>query len=150
MSGPDQVRDPSEFGKQTQSLSQPRVLLADDHRGMLEHVLLLLQASFRVVGTAANGRDLVSAALRLQPDVIVLDVTMPTLTGIEAAHELRGAGLCSKIVFLTVHQELEFVEACLEEGALGYVTKCRVRTDLIPAINEALFGHRFISPSLPR
>ena len=150
MSGPDQFRVPSQFDKQKDPLSQPRVLLADDHRGMLEHVLFLLHASFNVVGIAANGRDLVFAALRLHPDVIVSDVTMPTLTGIEAAHELREAGLCSKFVFLTVHEEPEFVEACLDEGALGYVTKCRVRTDLIPAIKEALLGHRYISPSLPR
>ena len=127
---------------------QPRVLLADDRDTVLERVRTLLKPDFQVVGTADNGEDLVSEALRLRPDVIVLDITMPVLTGIEAAHKLREAQSCSKIVFLTVHAEPEFLDACFAEGALGYVTKWRLRTDLIPAINEALFGRRFISPSL--
>jgi len=132
------------------SLNQPRVLLADDRVMVLERVRSLLQANFQVVGTANNGEDLVSEAMRLRPDVIVLDITMPILTGIEAAHKLREAQSCSKIIFLTVHAEPEFMDACFAEGALGYVTKWRLRTDLVPAINEALFGRRFISPSFSR
>jgi len=127
---------------------QARVLLADDRDMVLERVRTLLKPNFQVVGTADNGEDLVSEAMRLRPDVIVLDITMPVLTGIEAAHKLREAQSCSKIVFLTVHAEPEFLDACFAEGALGYVTKWRLRTDLIPAINEALFGRRYISPSL--
>jgi DNA-binding NarL/FixJ family response regulator len=129
-------------------VNQPRVLLADDRSMVLERVRSLLHPMFQVVGTADNGEDLVSEAIRLQPDVIVLDIAMPTLTGIEAAHKLRDARSCSKIVFLTVHAEPEFLDACFAEGALGYVTKWRLRTDLVLAINEALVGRRFISPSL--
>jgi len=139
--------DPSR-STERRSLNQPRVLLADDRGMVLERVRSLLQPNFQVVGTADNGEDLVSEAMRLQPDVIVLDITMPMLTGIDAAHKLREARCCSKIVFLTVHAEPEFLDACFAEGALGYVTKWRLRTDLVPAINEALFGRRFISPSL--
>jgi len=139
--------DPSS-STERRSLNQPRVLLADDRGMVLERVRSLLQPNFQVVGTADNGEDLVSEAMRLQPDVIVLDITMPMLTGIDAAHKLREARCCSKIVFLTVHPEPEFLDACFAEGALGYVTKWRLRTDLVPAINEALFGRRFISPSL--
>jgi len=130
-------------------LNTPRLLLADDHDAMLQRALSLLR-NFQVIGTANNGKDLVSEALRLQPDVIVLDITMPIMTGIEAAHELREAGSTAKLVFLTVHEQPAFLLACFEEGAHGYVTKSHLGTDLIPAINKALSGHHFISPSIPR
>jgi DNA-binding NarL/FixJ family response regulator len=129
---------------------RPRILIADDHSVVLGRVWALLKSSFEVVGTATNGRDLLAEAERLQPDVIVLDITMPILTGIDAAHELREAGSTVKLVFLTVHEEGAFVRACFAEGGLGYVKKSRLATDLIPAINEALSGRCFISPSVPR
>lgn len=125
----------------------PRVLIADDQGLLLERVLRLLR-DFEVVGTARNGKDLVAEALRLQPDLIIADISMPVLTGIDAAHELRNSGSTFKFVFLTVHKEQEFLTACLAEGALGYVVKSRLRIDLIPAINEALSGRSFISPGV--
>ena len=127
--------------------SAPRILIADDQGRLRDHVVSLL-TDFQIVGTTANGKDLVSEALRLRPDVIVSDITMPILTGIDAAHELRRVGSSVKFVFLTVHREEEFVHACFAEGALGYVTKSRLRTDLIPAIKEALSGRCFISPNI--
>ena len=102
------------------------------------------------MGTATNGRDLLAQAQRFQPDVVVLDITMPILTGIEAARELHEARSMVKLVFLTVNEDAAFVRACLAEGALGYVKKSRMATDLIPAINDALCGRCFISPSVPR
>ena len=131
-------------------MDRPRVLVADDHSVLLERVLSLLRPRFEVVGTANNGRDLVAEAQRLQPDVIVLDITMPVLNGIDAAYELREVGSTAKLVFLTVHKQPAFVHACFTEGALGYVTKSRLAKDLVPAINDALSGHRFISPTVPR
>jgi DNA-binding NarL/FixJ family response regulator len=131
-------------------LDRPRILIADDHDVTLETVLCLLQPGFDVVGTVNNGSDLIREAQRLQPDVIVLDITMPILNGIEAAHKIREAGLPPKLVFLTVHEQSSFVTACFDEGALGYVTKSRLRKDLIPAIRDAMSGHHFISPFLPR
>ena len=128
--------------------SRPRVLLADDHEMVLEHVQSLLK-NYEVIGIVHNGRDLVTEALRLHPDVIVSDITMPILNGIDAAHELREARSNSKFVFLTVHEQPEFVHACFAEGGLGYVTKSHLRTDLIVAINEAISGHQFVSPSIP-
>lgn len=125
----------------------PRILIADDQGRLRDHVISLL-TEFQVVGTTTNGKDLIAEALRLHPDVIVSDITMPMLTGIDAAHELRRVGLTVKFVFLTVHREQEFVHACFAEGALGYVTKSRLRTDLIPAIKEALSGRCFISPGI--
>jgi DNA-binding NarL/FixJ family response regulator len=130
--------------------NRPKVFLADDHGEVLDRVLSLLQPRFEVVGAADNGRDAVKEILRLRPQVAVLDITMPQLTGIDAAHEVRRAGSATKFVFLTVHDDAVFVHACLAEGGLGYVIKSRLAVDLVPAINEALIGHRFVSPSVAR
>jgi DNA-binding NarL/FixJ family response regulator len=105
---------------------------------------------YEVIATVHNGRDLVSAALRLQPDVIVSDITMPFVNGIDAAHEIQQSGSTARFVFLTVHEQPAFLHACFAEGAFGYVTKSHLGRDLIPAINEALSGRCFISPSIPR
>src|SRR5580700_1766693 len=102
---------PSGCEKGQSPLDKPRVLLADDHDALLGRAMALLR-NYQVVGTANNGKDLVSEALRLQPDVIVLDITMPIMTGIEAAHELREAGSTAKLVFLTVHDQPAFLHAC--------------------------------------
>jgi DNA-binding NarL/FixJ family response regulator len=131
-------------------LNRPRILVADDHQPVQERVREILQTSYEVIGTVGNGIELVDEAKRLRPDVIVLDISMPGMTGIEAAHELRESGSTAKVVFLTVHERVEFVHACLAEGALGYVIKSRLNVDLIPAIQEALSGHRFISPPVSR
>lgn len=127
---------------------RPRVLLADDNKLLVERVAELLASSFDVVGTALDGQVLVSKALRLTPDVIVVDITMPILTGIEAVHQLRNAGLDAKFVFLTIHTESEFLEACLDEGAVGYVLKTQMKDDLIPAINAAVAGKLFVSSAI--
>ena len=130
-------------------MDRPRVLIADDCTSILERVVSLLNPDFEVVGTVHDGEMLVSEALRLRPDVIVSDIAMPLLNGIEAAHAVREAGSAARLIFLTVHTQAAFVTACFAEGALGYVAKSRLRADLIPAINEALTGRRFISESLP-
>jgi len=93
---------------------------------------------------------LVMEALRLDPDVVVADVSMPVLSGIEAAHRLHEAGCRARFVFLTVHSEEEFVQACVAEGALGYVVKSRIRTDLIPAIDAAVDGRSYVSRARAR
>jgi len=117
---------------------------------LLDRVANLLSSCFEVVGTARTGEELVSEAMRLDPDVVVADVSMPVLSGIEAAHQLREAGSRARFVFLTVHAEEEFIRACMGEGALGYVVKSRIRTDLIPAINAAVEGQRYISQTSAR
>jgi DNA-binding NarL/FixJ family response regulator len=127
-----------------------RILLADDHPALLEREAALLGSSFDVVGTASSGEEMLSLAMRLDPTVIVADIMMPVLNGIEAAHRLREAGSRAKVVFLTVHAESEFVQACMAEGALGYVVKSHMGTDLIPAIKAALGGQVYISQSVSR
>ena len=123
-----------------------RILLADDHRRLLELVQRLLEPTFDVVTCVEDGESLVEAAGKLQPDVIVTDISMPKLNGIEAAGRLRESGSSSKIVFLTVHADPDFVQAALKTGALAYVSKHRVNTDLVVAIGEAVAERMFVSP----
>ena len=125
---------------------RPRVLLADDHSAFLERTAALLEPQFDIVGSVADGAALVSEALRLNPDVIVADITMPGLSGIDAAHRLRQLASTARIVFLTIHSEEQFVEACTAEGALGYVVKAHMKAHLIPAIQAALLGQSYICP----
>jgi DNA-binding NarL/FixJ family response regulator len=129
-------------------LSGPRVLLADDHSFLLKAVAALLCESCKVVGVVSDGAALVSEAIRLNPDVIVTDITMPVLSGIDAVRQIKESGSKARIVILTVHSEDEFVKTCLAEGALGYVHKSRMKAHLIPAIQEAFDGRSYIS--LPR
>ena len=129
-------------------LSKTRVLLADDYRPLLESMSGLLGPGFEIVGEAQNGQALVEAALKLEPDVIVTDISMPILNGIEAAKRLREAGSTSKIVFLTVISDPKFILTCMATGALGYLVKGRLVTDLEPAIRESVAGRTFISPAL--
>jgi len=98
------------------------------------------------VGNATDGGTLVSEVLRLCPDVVVVDITMPVLSGIDAVRQLRESATSAKIVFLTVHPEQQFIEACMAEGALGYVLKSHMKAHLIPAIQAALVGQSYICP----
>jgi DNA-binding NarL/FixJ family response regulator len=131
-------------------LARVRILLADDHPDMLAVVANLLGASFDVIGMVGDGESLLDAAADLQPDVLVLDISMPLLTGIEAARRLKKCGNTARIVFLTVHEDPDFVRASLATGAFGYVVKPRVATDLVVAIREAVAGRIFISPPLSK
>jgi DNA-binding NarL/FixJ family response regulator len=126
----------------------PRVLLADDHPKMLEQVAQLLEGESEIVGTVENGEQLIEAAFNLDPDLIVLDISMPVLNGIEAAHQLKNSGSQAKVIFLTMHEDDAFVTAAVLAGALGYVLKRRISIDLIPAIRKVLQGHVFTSPPL--
>jgi DNA-binding NarL/FixJ family response regulator len=119
-------------------LSKLKVLLADDHPNLLEKVTGLLEPTFEVVGRVADGQSLIEAAINLNPDVIVTDISMPILNGIEAASQLKESGCKSKIVFLTVHADPEYVLRCFVTGALGYVVKRRMATDTLACYSR---GH---------
>jgi DNA-binding NarL/FixJ family response regulator len=125
-----------------------RVLLADDHPLLVKAVVNLLEPTFEIVGRVSDGKSLFESAMKLQADIIITDISMPILNGIEAANKLKVSGCRSKIVFLKVHSDPEFVRACLATGALGYVVKFQLPIDLVPAIEEALAGRIFISPPL--
>jgi DNA-binding NarL/FixJ family response regulator len=113
---------------------------------LLEAATAILKPHFDVVGTATDGAMLVSEALRLRPDVIVTDITMPGLNGIEAVSQLRDSNFSATFVFLTVHASEEFRKACLAEGALGYVLKSQMKNHLVAAIQAALKGESYVSP----
>jgi DNA-binding NarL/FixJ family response regulator len=125
---------------------RPRIFLADDHAEFLEAEKALLRQHFELVGTASDGAALVSEVKRLSPDVAVVDITMPVLSGIDAVHRLMESGTTTKFVFLTIKTGEEFVKACLNEGARGYVWKSRMKAHLIPAIYAALEDLPYISP----
>ena len=125
-------------------MNLPRVLLADDNPDLLKAEIALLSPDFDVVGTAADGAALVTEALRLHPDVIVTDISMPILNGIDALHKLREFGSKAKFVFVTVHSAEEFVEACVEAGALGYVRKLWLKHHLLPAIKAVLADQSYV------
>ena len=125
-----------------------RILVADDHESVLKRVISVVQPHFHIIGTANNGQKLVEEALRLKPDVIISDIMMPGLNGLEAARHLRESGSTAKLIFISVYEREEFVRACLAEGGLGFVTKSRLGTDLVQAINEVMNGRRFISPTV--
>ena len=135
----------SEIKNPEVSQNRRRVLLADDHPLLLERVTTFLQPTFDVVGVAHNGLEMVEKAMRLDPDIIVADISMPGIDGIEAANRLREMGARATVVFLTIHESREFVEACLATGALGFVVKSHMRIDLMPAIDAALSGRCFVS-----
>jgi len=111
----------------------------------LELVQGLLEPTFDVVGCVRDGESLVEAAGKLQPDVIVTDISMPKLNGIDAAYQLRESGSLSKVIFLTVHADPDFVQAALKTGAVAYIWKLRIETDLLVAIEEVLAGRIFVS-----
>jgi DNA-binding NarL/FixJ family response regulator len=130
-------------------LIRPRIFLADDHPDFLKQETALLQPHFELVGTATDGASVVAEVLRLKPDVVVVDITMPIMTGIDAVHELVRSGSTAKFVFLTIHSSQEYVDACLEERARGFITKSRMKAHLIPAIHAVLDGLAYVASSTP-
>jgi DNA-binding NarL/FixJ family response regulator len=125
-------------------LDRIRVLLADDHEAMLERVARLLRTECDVVGTVTDGQQALEAARELKPDVLVLDISMPVMNGIETAHRLQEAGDPARIVFLTVHDDADFAREAMAAGALGYVIKQRIASDLVAAVKEAHAGRPFL------
>jgi DNA-binding NarL/FixJ family response regulator len=129
----------------TTSCEPARVLIVDDNEPMLVRVAAVLAHGCEVVGAVKDGQAALAAAVVLQPDVIVLDISMAEMTGFEVAARLRQAGSTAALVFLTVHDDEEFVLAAKAAGGLGYVVKRRLVSDLIHAIREAQAGRPFVS-----
>jgi DNA-binding NarL/FixJ family response regulator len=129
-------------------MARTTVLLADDHAIVAEGLATLLQREFSLVGTVASGSELVEVARRLRPDVIVADVTMPGMSGLEALRRLKADGLASKVVFLTMHADAELAAAALRAGASGFVVKRAAGKELIAAIQTVLLGRKYVTPHL--
>ena len=131
-----------------QVVKRPRVLLADDHPVILEEIRAILAPTCEIVETVADGRSLVEAALRLKPDLIVVDITMPLLNGIDAAVQIKKSLPGMKLLFVTMHANTAYVEAAFEAGGTGYVLKSGLRDELPDAVQSVLSGRIYASPSL--
>lgn len=128
--------------------TRPTVVLADDHAPVLAHVARALTADYDVVGCFADGASLVDAAERMAPDLVVVDIAMPELDGLSALRALRARGCKSALVVLTVHEEADLAADAMRSGALGFVVKNRIATDLLPALRAAREGRPFVSPTV--
>ena len=131
-------------------MSRPSVLLADDSSAIVRHVSRLLQRDnqYEVVATARDGAGVLREFQRFKPDVIVLDISMGELSGIDVARHLRDSGCYAKIVFLTVHEDSDFLAAAMGSGGSAYVIKSRLDIDLLAAIRAVLNGRHFVSANL--
>ena len=123
-----------------------RVLLAGDHKAIQNTVAGMLARDFEVVGAVGDGRSTLTEAVRLQPDVLVMDISMPGMTGIEAVRQLTANEPEIKVVFLTVHENADYLRKARAAGVLGYVIRSRMASDLATAINAANDGESFVSP----
>jgi DNA-binding NarL/FixJ family response regulator len=129
-------------------VSRVRVLLADDHRILAEGLKSLLVPEFDLIGVVEDGRAMVEAAKALKPDVIVADITMPQLNGIEALEEVKKFDPHVRVIFLTMHRDVAYARRALEAGAVGFVPKHSALNELVLAVRAAAQGHTFISPAL--
>ncbi len=129
-------------------MNRPRILLADDHRIVAEGLIRLLQPEFDLLEVVEDGRAMLEAARKWRPDVIVADITMPHLNGIDALPHLKKSNPAIKVVFLTMHRDVAYARRALEAGASGYVLKHSAHTELVAAIRAALNHQTYISPAV--
>lgn len=128
-------------------MNRVSVLLADDNETILSRVRTVLAEEYEIVGAVHNGREAVAAVQRLRPDVLVIDISMPVLNGLDAVESLRFK-FQTKFIFLTVHEDPELVAAAFAVGGSAYVTKANLTTDLVPAIRQALDGGKYLCESI--
>ena len=129
-------------------MKRPRILLADDHRIVAEGLRGLLEPEFELVGIVEDGRALLAAAEKLRPDVIVADISMPLLNGIDSVRQIKKTHEDIKVVFLTMHPDVTYAASAFEAGASGYVLKHSAPAELITAIRSALSGKTYVTPLL--
>src|SRR5262249_15380573 len=134
--------------KKEPAMSKPRVLLADDHRVVAEGLRGLLGPYFDVVGIVSDGREVLAATEKLDPDVVVLDISMPSVNGIEAARQLRAAKARVKVIILTMHREATYAALSLEAGASAFVRKTSDSAELATPIQEVLKGGTYVTPQV--
>ena len=133
-------------------MNRIRLLLADDHVMFAEGLRSLLRDEFELLGTVANGKELVEATLESKPEIILVDISMPVLNGFDAVREIRKSGSDTKVIFLTMHNDATLLAEALRCGASGYILKQAAGEELVNAIREVAQGNHYISPlvtSLP-
>lgn len=123
-----------------------RILIADDHVLVLEALCGILEREYKIAGTAKNGREAVEKALELKPDLVILDVSMPELNGIEAMRQIRAADGSAKIVFVTQQIDPAYIRAAFDAGAMGYVAKQSASSELLLAARMAISGRYYVTP----
>lgn len=129
-------------------MKRPRIILADDHRIVIEGLRNLLEPEFELVGTVENGRALMDATKKLHPDVVVADISMPLLNGIEAVRQIKKNDPAVKVVFLTMHPDVTYAAEAFDAGASGYVLKHSAPSELVTAIHEVLKGRTYVTPMI--
>jgi DNA-binding NarL/FixJ family response regulator len=129
-------------------MNRTRILLADDHKIVLDGLKRLLEPEFEIAGTVEDGRSLVIAAQELTPDVIVVDISMPLLNGIEAIRQIKRFDSHVKVIFLTMHPDVTYAMRAFEAGASGYVLKHAASSELLTAMHEALKGRTYVTPMI--
>lgn len=129
-------------------MGRAKLLIADDHAFVLEGLVSLLKDRFDVVAAVTDGHQLVEAAIRLGPDVIVTDISMPGLNGIEAIARLKAAGSEARIIVLTLHARADLAAEMIRAGASGFVEKPRATSELVMAIEEVLLGRIYLTPAV--
>jgi DNA-binding NarL/FixJ family response regulator len=129
-------------------MKRTRVLLADDHKIVLEGLRGILEPEFEIVGAVEDGRTLVAEAKRLSPDVLVADISMPGLNGMDAARQIKKIDERIKIVFLTMHADVSYAAGAFDAGASGFVLKHSAPQELITAIREAMQGRSYVTPMI--
>jgi DNA-binding NarL/FixJ family response regulator len=127
-------------------MSKARVLLADDHRIVIEGLKKLLEPEYDVVGAVEDGRALIAAVDKLQPDVVVADISMPNLNGIEAVRQIKEKNPQIRVVILTMHHDVQYAARAFEAGASGFVLKVSAPSELITAMGEVLKGKTYVTP----
>ena len=149
MMSPHQRPGTKQYSRSSEAVTEkPRLLLADDNTAVLNHVSDFLAKDFHIVAAVTDGESALRTYQERQPDLLILDISMGKVGGLEVARILRKSGSQLPIVFLTVHQESDFINAALASGGSAYVLKSHLANDLVPAIHAALSGERFISPCL--
>lgn len=131
-------------------MKKARILLADDHKFITDSLKSILEPTYDVVGIVADGKMLTKEAVRLLPDVIIVDISMPKLNGLEAVRQVKKEGINAKVIFLTMHPDLIYASNALEVGALGYVLKHAAHSELQEAVEKVLLGKTFVTERIAK
>ena len=131
-------------------MNKKRILIADDHKFITDSLKSILEPSYEVVGIVEDGHKLVKEAARLLPDVIIVDISMPKLNGLEAVRQIKKEGIGSRVIFLTMHPDVTYATKALGAGALGYVIKHSAHSELMRAVEQVLLGKRFITEKIAK